>query len=208
MATAPTAPGSSDSGSIADAELARRAAAGDRDAFAAIYERYRMAVYRFARLMSGSAATAEDVTQEVFVTLIRTLATYQPQRAGLLTYLYGVARNVTRNRLRRERRFIALEAAADTPSSDINPHEAAARAEERAALRRVMLTLPSRFREVVILSDVQGLAYGEIARILAVPVGTVRSRLSRGRRMIADCLKTTESSSVETPMPGIERCAV
>ena len=72
-----------------DVELVRRAAAGDREAFAAIYERHRTIVYRFARLMSGSDATAEDVTQEVFVTLIHTLPTYEPQRAGLLTYSTG-----------------------------------------------------------------------------------------------------------------------
>jgi RNA polymerase sigma-70 factor (ECF subfamily) len=159
--------------------------------------------------MSGSAPTAEDVTQEVFVTLIRTLVTYEPQRAGLLTYLYGMARNVTRNRLRRERRFVELEAAGDNAAPNAgDPHEAAARTEQRAALRRAILTLPSRFREVVILSDVQGLAYSEIARILSVPVGTVRSRLSRGRRMIADRLQTRESSPAEAPLRGTERCAV
>src|ERR671913_467606 len=86
-----------------DVELVRRAAAGDREAFAVIYERHRAVVYRFARLMSGSDATADDVTQEVFVTLIRTLSSYEPQRAALLPYLYGIARNVTRNRLRRDR---------------------------------------------------------------------------------------------------------
>ena len=142
-----------------DDDLVRRAAAGDRDAFAAIYERHRLVVYRFARLMSGSDATAEDVTQEVFVTLIRTLPAYEPQRAGLRTYLYGVARNVTRNRLRRDRRFVALDTAAGTPSSsDDDPHDAAARAQQRTLLRRVILSLPSRYREAVILADVQGLA--------------------------------------------------
>src|SRR5918996_728986 len=141
-----------------DDDLVRRAAAGDRDAFAAIYERHRLVVYRFARLMSGSDSTAEDVTQEVFVTLIRTLPVYEPQRAGLLTYLYGVARNVTRNRLRRDRRFFAPDTAARTPRPRADdPDDAAARAEERTLLRRVILSLPSRYREAVILADVQGL---------------------------------------------------
>src|SRR5688572_33349876 len=105
-----------------DVELVRRAAAGDRAAFAAIYERHRTVVYRYGRLMSGSDATAEDVTQEVFVTLIHTIPTYEPQRAGLLTYLYGVARNVTRNRIRRDRRFVALEMAAAAPAPTEDPH--------------------------------------------------------------------------------------
>jgi RNA polymerase sigma factor (sigma-70 family) len=184
----------SESQGLPDAELVRRATAGDREAFAAIYERHRTVVYRFARLMSGSNATAEDVTQEVFVTLIRTLPSYEPQRAGLRTYLYGVARNVTRNRLRRDRRFVALDTAARIPcSSADDPHDAAARAQEHARLRRVILSLPSRYREVIILSDVQGLAYAEAASILQVPVGTVRSRLSRGRQMIALTLRRTEA---------------
>jgi RNA polymerase sigma-70 factor (ECF subfamily) len=190
-------------------ELVTAARAGDRDAFAAIYERHRLVVYRFARLMSGSDSTAEDVTQEVFVTLIRTLPVYEPQRAGLLTYLYGVARNVTRNRLRRDRRFVALDTAAGTPcSSADDPHDAAARAEERTLLRRVILSLPSRYREAVILADVQGLAYAETARILQVPVGTVRSRLSRARHMIAARVGTTGTDARLTAVPRIERCVV
>jgi len=207
-----------------DVELVQRAAAGDRAAFAAIYERHRTVVYRFARLMSGSDATAEDVTQEVFVTLIHTMVTYEPQRAGLLTYLYGIARNVTRNRLRRDRRFVALDAASlkavslkagaagVVPDSD-DPHDAASRAEERALLRRAVLSLPSRYREVIILSDVHGLAYAESARILHVPVGTVRSRLSRGRQMLAARLDAATAPVRTSPASGIagpriERCVV
>ena len=196
-----------------DVELVQRAAAGDRAAFAAIYERHRTVVYRFARLMSGSEATAEDVTQEVFVTLIHTIATYEPQRAGLLTYLYGVARNVTRNRLRRDRRFVGLETAGSAPSSAADPHDAASRAEERALLRRAVLSLPSRYREVIILSDVHGLAYAESARILHVPVGTVRSRLSRGRQLLAVRLDAATARVRPSPASGIEgprieRCVV
>jgi RNA polymerase sigma-70 factor (ECF subfamily) len=197
-----------------DVELVQRAAAGDRAAFAAIYERHRTVVYRFARLMSGSDATAEDVTQEVFVTLIHTIVTYEPQRAGLLTYLYGVARNVTRNRLRRDRRFVGLETAGSAPSPAADdPHDAASRAQQRVLLRRAVLSLPSRYREVIILSDVHGLAYAESARILHVPVGTVRSRLSRGRQLLAARLDAASARVRPSPASGIEgprieRCVV
>jgi RNA polymerase sigma-70 factor (ECF subfamily) len=174
---------------LPDVVLVRRAAGGDREAFAAIYERHRATVYRFARLMSGSHAAAEDVTQEVFVTLIRTLPSYEPQRAGLGTYLYGVARNVTRNRIRRDRRFVAIDTVSEVPCPGADdPHAAATRAEALARLRRAILALPSRYREAVILSDVDGLAYAEAARVLQVPVGTVRSRLSRGRQMLSERL--------------------
>ena len=191
-----------------DVELVQRAAAGDRAAFAAIYERHRTVVYRFARLMSGSDATAEDVTQEVFVTLIHTIPTYEPQRAGLLTYLYGVARNVTRNRIRRDRRFVALETAAAAPAPTDDPHDAASRAQERVLLRRAILSLPSRYREAVILSDVHGLTYAETARVLHLPVGTVRSRLSRGRQMLAARLGAATAPVHAPALPRIERCVV
>jgi RNA polymerase sigma-70 factor (ECF subfamily) len=138
--------------------------------------------------------------------------------------LYGVARNVTRNRLRRDRRFVALDtvsldtvpagtaAATRSPASD-DPCDAASRAEQRALLRRTVLSLPSRYREVIILSDVHGLAYAESARILRVPVGTVRSRLSRGRQMLAARLDAA-AAPVRTPPQSriersrIERCVV
>jgi RNA polymerase sigma-70 factor (ECF subfamily) len=191
-----------------DVELVQRAAAGDRAAFAAIYERHRTVVYRFARLMSGSDATAEDVTQEVFVTLMHTIPTYEPQRAGLLTYLYGVARNVTRNRLRRDRRFVALETAASASAPTDDPHDAASRAQERELLRRAILSLPSRYREAIILSDVHGLTYAETARVLHVPVGTVRSRLSRGRQMLAARLGAATAPVHASAVPRIERCVV
>lgn len=191
-----------------DVELVRRAAAGDREAFAAIYQRHRMVVYRFARLMSGSDATADDVTQEVFVTLIHTLPSFEPQRAGLLTYLYGVARNVTRNRLRKDRRFVALDTAATSCALTGDPHDAASREQERTLLRRAILSLPSRYREAIILSDVHGLAYAETARVLHVPVGTVRSRLSRGRQMIAKRLGIADTRDPMPAVPRVERCAV
>jgi RNA polymerase sigma-70 factor (ECF subfamily) len=191
-----------------DGDLVRRAAAGERDAFAAIYERYRSGVYRFARLMSGSDATAEDVTQEVFVTLMRTLPRYDSHRAELLTYLYGVARNVTRNRLRRDRRFVALDAAVEgTPSSADDPCAAASRAEQLAQLRRSVLALPSRYREVVILCNVHGLSYAETARVLRAPIGTVRSRLNRGRQLIAIRMRKAESPG-HGSAARIERCVV
>jgi RNA polymerase sigma-70 factor (ECF subfamily) len=169
-----------------DAELVRRARDGDGEAFAVIYARYHAVVYRFARLMSGASGMAEEVTQDVFVRLIDDLARYEPQRAALPTYLYGIARNVTRNRLRRERRFVALEACAppDLVAPD-DPCASLAHARELARLRRAIRALPSRYREVVILGHVHGLAYAQIAAIVGAPVGTIRSRLNRGREMIA-----------------------
>jgi RNA polymerase sigma-70 factor (ECF subfamily) len=195
--------------SATDAELVRRAAGGERDAFAAIYERYRGLVYRFARLMSGSETLAEDVTQEVFVTFMRNLSRYERDRAELPTYLYGVARNVTRNQLRRNRRFVAMQPALDhTPCASSDPLVMAAHAQRLSRLRQLILALPSRYREVVILCDVHGLSYAESARIVRIPVGTIRSRLNRGRQMIAARMRDSDRSRLACGAARVERCVV
>lgn len=178
-----------------DADLVRQAIAGKREAFAEIYRRYHTVVYRFARMMSGSPTIAEDVTQETFATLLRNLGRYRPDRAGLSTYLYGVVRNLTRTRLRRERRFVGLEAAkSHEPFTDCDPSVAFDQSETCMRIRRIIADLPSRYREVVILCALHGLSYAEVAVILETPVGTVRSRLSRGRQAIADRLRELEES--------------
>ncbi len=191
---------------VSDGELVRRAADGERDAFAAIYARYHSVVYRFARMMSGVGSIAEDVTQDVFITLMRDLSRYQPQRSGLATYLYGMARNLTRNRLRREGRFVVLDPAAAEPAAADDPCAALAHARDLARLRRAIAQLPSRYRETVILADIHGLSYAEVAIVVGAPVGTVRSRLNRGRARIATRLREEEHADPARRTPV--RCLV
>jgi len=194
-------------GDTCDIDLVRRATAGERDAFAEIYRRYHTVVYRFARMMSGSEVIAEDVTQETFTTLLRNLERYIPGRAELSTYLYGVARNITRSRLRRERRFVRLHINEETePISTRDPSTVLEQSRQRRQLRRIIAELPSRYREVIILCALHGLSYAEVAMILGTPVGTVRSRLSRGRRAIADRLRELEEEPVVPA--GVTRCVV
>jgi RNA polymerase sigma-70 factor, ECF subfamily len=192
-----------------DAELVRRARAGEDEAFAAIYARYHAVVYRFARLMSGASGIAEEVTQDVFVALIRELPRYEPQRAGLPTYLYGIARNVTRSRLRRERRFISFEGSAFVePAAADDQCASLEQAGELVRLRRAIAALPSRYREVVILGHVHGLPYAQIAAIVSAPVGTVRSRLNRGRQLIARRMEEEERACRERAASARVRCIV
>jgi RNA polymerase sigma-70 factor, ECF subfamily len=175
-----------------DSELVRRAVDGQRDAFEAIYNRYQAIVYRFARAMTGSPTIADDVTQEVFVSVMRDLERYDAQRAGLSTYLYGVARNVTRARLRRERRFTPIEDITVDglePASADDPFAMIARARDLARLRTAIIELPSRYRELVILCDLHELSYAQAATVIGIPVGTVRSRLSRARLRLAQRLR-------------------
>src|SRR5262245_5161237 len=91
---------------LSDSDLMRRAAHGDRDAFTQLYRRHHGMVYRFARLMTGSTAAAEDIVQDVFLVVMRDAGRYDPARAALATYLYGVARHQTRRRIERERQFV------------------------------------------------------------------------------------------------------
>jgi RNA polymerase sigma-70 factor (ECF subfamily) len=188
-----------------DAALVAGALAGDRDAFAAIYDRYHVSVYRFARMMSGSQTLAEDVTQEVFMLLMRDLSRYEPARSALGTYLYGVARNVTRARLRRDRRFVNLEDARETAGAD-DPALAVESFQERASVRRAIRRLPSRYREVVILCAIHGLSYAEAAAALQTPVGTIRSRLNRGKQVLATQLLRERNRSA--PLDRAARCVV
>jgi RNA polymerase sigma-70 factor, ECF subfamily len=180
-----------------DAELIERALRGERDAFAAIYDRYQLKVFRFARSMSGSETFAEDITQEVFVALLQDLARYDPQRASLSTYLYGVARNMTRARLRPERRLVELDrvqvARLEAAGGD-DPTEALARSQDLTRLRKAIVGLPSRYREVVILCDIHELSYVEAAAVIDTPIGTIRSRLHRARNLLLLLLRSPERS--------------
>src|SRR5688572_24282135 len=171
---------------LADSDLMRRTAAGDRDAFAALYRRHHAMVYRFARLMTGSRAAAEDIVQEVFLVLMRDASRYDPVRAALPSYLYGVARHQTRRRLARDRQFVAFDAdtadAAHALAGDL-----AATIERRHALqrlRRAILSLPRKYREVIVLCDLQGVSYSDAGAALGCAVGTIRSRLHRARLLL------------------------
>lgn len=177
---------------VADGDLVEKAIAGDRDAFVAIYQRHHEGIFRFARAMTGSTTMAEDVTQEVFLLFLRELERFDPARGSLATYLFAIARNVSRHRLRKERRFVSLDRPEDRPSSGSDPVVSLLASERVARLRLLIRALPSRYREVLILCDLQGLTYEETARVLAAPVGTIRSRLHRARARLGERLAVTD----------------
>lgn len=180
-----------------DQELLQRTAAGDRDAFAAIYQRHHAAIYRFARLMTGSGPLAEDVVQEVFLVLMRNAAHYDASRAALSTYLYGVARRHTRRRLARERRFVAFEddETLRHRTTEDRPPEIERR-DELMRLRRAILGLPSRYREVLVLCEIHDVSYTDAAATIGCAVGTVRSRLHRARRLLGEKMQRSAQPRV------------
>jgi RNA polymerase sigma-70 factor, ECF subfamily len=168
-----------------DYELLRRAAEGERQAFELVYHRYHQIVYRFARAMTGRPDAAEDVTQEVFIALIKELPRYDPARAGFTTYLYGIARNLSRDRWRRTQRRLALEAIGlEKRSTTDDPLDLIERAQAATQIHRALRGLPLRYREVIILCDLHGLAYAEAALVVRSSVGSVRARLHRARQLL------------------------
>jgi RNA polymerase sigma-70 factor (ECF subfamily) len=189
-----------------DAELMRRTAAGDREAFAALYRRHHATIFRFARLMTGSTAMAEDVVQEVFLSLMRNAARYDGSRSALASYLYGAARHQTRRRLSRERRFVAIDEPAVRTAVCGDVAVEIERRDDVLRLRRAIVSLPSRYREVIVLCDLQDVSYNDAAAVLGCVIGTIRSRLHRGRQLL---MKKMRDDQTNATVPGATmRCAI
>ena len=187
-----------------DGALIERARRGDQEAFAQLYRRHQASVYRFARAMTGSSSVAEDVVQDVFLALMRGLDKYDVERAPLATYLFGIARNVSRYRARSRRRLLSLETSDDW-MAPVDPVGDLSATEDLNHLRRCLGSLPIRYREVIVLCHLHELDYAQAAVVLAVPIGTVRSRLHRGRLMLLDRFRRRDRqpSSIATPNRGL-----
>jgi RNA polymerase sigma-70 factor (ECF subfamily) len=171
---------------MSDSELLRRMLAGDEGAFTALYRRRQGPVFRFVLQMTGSVVIAEDVTQEVFMTLIEHGERFDASRGVLASFLYGIARNLVLRRLERDR---AAESVPEDFSTDEDILADLTRRESIDQVRRAVLSLPASYREVVVLCDLQDVSYQDAAEALDCPVGTVRSRLNRGRAMLAQKLR-------------------
>lgn len=185
-----------------DDELLRLMQNGDEDAFVLLYRRCHTGIFRFVLQMCGSPALAEDVTQEVFLVLIRGSESFDSSRGSLNAFLYGVARNQILNRLRRERFYVPLEPDGSVEQSTSKPLDELTRTEMVDSVRRAVLSLPERYREVVVLCDLEELSYVESAQILGCAVGTVRSRLHRARSLLLEKLQAqkqeNEAAEVKT----------
>jgi len=186
-----------------DDDLLLAIRAGDEQAFVSLYRKRQGSIYRFALHMTGEPALAEDVTQEVFLALIRDEWSYDPERGALASYLFGIARKLVLRALERGRSDVALESA-EQPSwrqLTVNPDPLSdlTRKEGIDALRRAVLTLPRRYREVVVLCDLEEVDYADAARVLGCPVGTVRSRMHRARALLMEKL-----GQERNPKPALE----
>jgi RNA polymerase sigma factor (sigma-70 family) len=162
-----------------------RVRAGDADAFGALFDDHARAIYRYAYRLSGEAATSEDIVAQTFLEAWRLRASVLPEGGSLQPWLYGIATNVLRNSRRTVRRYRAvlerLPAPEPTPDIADEPVRRAGDHEELAAARTALKALRPLEREVVALCIWSGFSYAEAAEALGVPVGTVRSRLSRAK---------------------------
>lgn len=188
-------------GTPTDEDLLRAMLEGDEEAFATLYRRWQGGVYRFSLQMSGSHAIAEDVVQEVFLTLMRQGHRYDNRRGGLAAYLYGIARK----KLARARRgpVDSIDERGEYPSKGEGPAVAIERAEEIQSVRQAVLSLPRHYREAVVLCDLEEMSYEEAAQALGCAVGTIRSRLHRGRELLARRLRSREPGSLRSA--GLQR---
>lgn len=190
---------------LQDGELISRVAAGDAEAFAVLFRRRQGQVYRFALHMTASPSIAEDVTQEVFLALMSDAGRYDAARASVAAWLCGIARNHVRRRAERDRPLQSIgdgeddESLEDVLTVDADALGDLTRAESIEALREAVLRLPVKYREAVVLCDLQEMSYADAASALGCAVGTVRSRLHRGRALLA--VKLAASLRVESGDP-------
>ncbi len=179
-----------------DAELVARWRDGDDRAFETLIRRHETRIYRFLLRMLGSPAEAEDVTQETFLNLHRRGRRFRGESL-FSTFVYRVAANAALNSRRsqgrhgaRVRRLAERHAAGDDlPSSPRDPESAASGAESERLVQQALLELPEALRMPVVLYDIEGIPYAEIAEVLGLAEGTVKSRIHRARRALRQRLE-------------------
>ena len=185
--------------------LVRRCVAGDAGAWEEIVRTYNRRIYNICYRFSGSAEDSEDLTQEVFIKLYRTLGTWEQSKGAFGTWLTSVTRNLLVDHFRKTKQDRATDSL-DTPAGgedeaqplseklpDTAP-SAQARvqtSETQKMVHQALQKLSPELREAVILRDLQDLDYKEIAQLLKVPEGTVKSRINRGRTELARLLQRT-----------------
>ena len=169
--------------------LISRARGGDKEAFGALVEQYRDNVYRLAYRMCGNAYDADEAAQEAFVAAWRALPNFRGD-AKFSTWLYRLTTNAAIDVMRREKRHQTvgdgemIEVADDADS----PQETVERTEQQEAVQKALATLSEEYREVLLLRYMEELDYAEIAEVLQLPSGTVKSRINRAKAALKTAL--------------------
>lgn len=176
-----------------DELLLRRACKGDVQAFEELMQSHESRIYAIALRMMGNREDAQDCAQEAMVRIYRAMGSFKGQSA-LATWIYRITMNTCLDELRRRkaRKVTSLDSLVDTGWSPTDtgdtPEEHGLRVEKQNALNQAIQSLPDDMRAAIILRDVKGYAYDEIASILDANVGTIKSRISRGREKLREIL--------------------
>jgi RNA polymerase sigma-70 factor, ECF subfamily len=171
-----------------DTDLYRAVAQGSGEAMATIYQRHGPLIYRFSLRISQDQSIAEEVTQDVFLALLRQSDRFDPARAALSTWLCGIARRLVWKQLERRQRHLLIdlpEESGEAESLEGDPDVTLSRNEAVAAVQRGLDTLPVQLKEVIVLCEFEEMKYEDAALVVGVPVGTIRSRLHRAKARLA-----------------------
>jgi RNA polymerase sigma-70 factor (ECF subfamily) len=166
-----------------DRPLVEAARAGSTEAFDALVSRYRAPVVRLAYRLTHDADEANDIAQDAFIRAYRRLDDFKPDRP-FARWLFVIARNASLDALRRRRRAAALESETVATPDQPGPEALALRADEAARVHAALETLPSKYRDVLELYYISDLRYRDIARELDIPIGTVKTYISRAKRRL------------------------
>jgi len=185
--------------------LVRRCISGDAAAWQEIVQRYHRRIYNICYRFAGSADDAQDLTQEVFIKMYRTLSSYDVERGAFMTWITTITRNLLVDHFRKSKQDRITDSLDATPSEhedsmplveqiqdkSLPPDSRVQSRETRETVHHALQKLSPDLREAVILRDLQDLDYREIATVLKVPEGTVKSRINRGRAELARLLQRT-----------------
>ncbi len=185
--------------------IVRRCVAGDAAAWEEIVQRFNRRIYNICYRFAGSATDAEDLTQDVFIKVYRTLEQFDAERASFTTWLTTVTRNLLVDHFRKTKYDRATDSIDATPGEDEDglplseqledkgpsPDSRLEKRETREMVHKALQKLSPELREAVILRDLQDMDYRDIAQVLKVPEGTVKSRINRGRTELARLLQRT-----------------
>ena len=175
-----------------DVQLMSRIAQNkDRDAFAKLFDQFAPRVKSFMMRKGASAEMAEDLVQETMIAVWSKAALYVPERGGVATWIFTIARNLRIDRLRREKTSLYTDIDDyDAESDDVAQDDALGRLQEDGYVAKALVKIPEEQRELLILSYVEGLAQSEIAARLQIPLGTVKSRMRLAYRRMRKLLET------------------
>ena len=172
-------------GDVSDDELVARTLGGDRNAFNTLVARHEDKIFSLAYRMLGNRADALDATQETFISAFKRLRSFRRDSA-FSTWLYRIGVNACHDITRKTRHHASIDESHDVASRRDVPDEDAVR---RIDIRNALATLPEEYRQAVVMHDLGGIPYEEIARLTGSQLGTVKSRISRGRKRLAAALE-------------------